>query len=77
MELSYTGPPGASRKDVEEIATKIEKKLIRTGVASTILGIAFSFTGTGIEILVKADFGFILIAIGILGIGIGLTLWKG
>jgi hypothetical protein len=74
MEIGYG--PGASKEDVEEIAIKVEKKLIRVGVASTILGTVYFLAGTAIEILVKADFGYIIIAIGILGIGVGLTLWK-
>ncbi|MEA2074296.1 MAG: hypothetical protein U9O85_00940 [Euryarchaeota archaeon] len=70
------GSSGTSREDMEEVVEKIEKKLIRSGIASTILGIIFSLTGMSVEYFVKADYGFILIAMGILGIVVGFTLWK-
>jgi hypothetical protein len=74
--MAYLSSSGASRKDMEEVVEKIEKKLIRSGRASTILGIIFSLTGMSVEYFVKADYGFILIAMGILGIVVGFTLWK-
>lgn len=77
MGDNIPGPGGASRKDVEEVVEKIEKKLTRSGWVSTILGIGFTLAGTGIEYFIKADYGFVFIALGVLGIGIGLTLWKG
>lgn len=70
------GSMGATRKDVEEVVAKIGRKLARTGIVSTILGIAISIGGIAIELLIKAEYGFVLMAIGALGIGTGLALLK-
>jgi hypothetical protein len=68
---------GASRRDVEEVVAKLDKKLTRSGRVTTMISIGFTFVGAGIEVFIKADYGFIFIALGVLGIGIGLTLWRG